>query len=421
MSGFGGSSGSTVDTELPAASDESDGKSDVSTSQIDSRLAGYNGTTWDRIRTAISTATSVTTGVLNALGLMKYNTAAPTLTDGQFVVQQCDDSGNLKVITQSSALPTGAATATKQDTGNTSLSSIDGKLSSLGQKVKATSVPVTIASDQDTLVVSDGAGSLTVDGTVTSNIGATNGLALDATLTGGTQKAITRGGAKGGTSAADVTSTAIDVDHQALDIADGGGSLTVDGTVTSNIGTTNGLALDATLTGGTHAAIVRGGAKGATAAATITSTANGADHQGLDVIELLGAAAEDNTNGVIAGQTKLLAVNTYSPSLATNLGANTAGVAKASAGNVYAVTFSNENLVARFLQLHNKATTPAAAEAPIYSFYVANGASRTIGAEFFLDGGANFATGIGWAWSTTKATFTDSATASEHVVHIHYK
>lgn len=38
----------------------------------------------------------------------------------------------------------------------------------------------------------------------------------------------------------------------AVNIQDGGNSITVDGTVTSNIGTTNGLALDATLTGGTQ-------------------------------------------------------------------------------------------------------------------------------------------------------------------------
>lgn len=45
-----------------------------------------------------------------------------------------------------------------------------------------------------------------------------------------------------------------------------------------------GAALDATLTGGTQQAINRGGAKGATAAATVTSTASGADHQGLDAV-----------------------------------------------------------------------------------------------------------------------------------------
>lgn len=60
----------------------------------------------------------------------------------------------------------------------------------------------------------------------------------------------------------------------------------VSGTLTCNAGSnlnTSALALDATLTGGTQKAITRGGAKGATSAADVTSTANGADHQGLDV------------------------------------------------------------------------------------------------------------------------------------------
>jgi hypothetical protein len=54
-----------------------------------------------------------------------------------------------------------------------------------------------------------------------------------------------------------------------------------------------GLATDATLTGGTQKAIVRGGAKGATAAADITSTAEGADHQAIDVQNYHGAVAID--------------------------------------------------------------------------------------------------------------------------------
>lgn len=81
--------------------------------------------------------------------------------------------------------------------------------------------------------VTDNGGSLTVDGTVTANIGTTNGLALDATLTNGTQKAIVRGGSKGTTTAADVTSTSINADHQALDVtlynADGSTPLSLDG------------------------------------------------------------------------------------------------------------------------------------------------------------------------------------------------
>lgn len=53
-------------------------------------------------------------------------------------------------------------------------------------------------------------------GTVSASI--TNAFALDATLTGGTAKAIARGGAKGTTAAADVTSTASGVNHNALDV-----------------------------------------------------------------------------------------------------------------------------------------------------------------------------------------------------------
>lgn len=64
---------------------------------------------------------------------------------------------------------------------------------------------------------------------VTANAGTnlnTSALALDATLTGGTQKAIARGGAKGSTTAADVTSTASGANHQPIDVAlyDGSGN-----------------------------------------------------------------------------------------------------------------------------------------------------------------------------------------------------
>ena len=51
------------------------------------------------------------------------------------------------------------------------------------------------------------------------NIGSTNGLALDATQTNGTQKSIVRGGVKGTSTAADITSTIVDVNTQALDVS----------------------------------------------------------------------------------------------------------------------------------------------------------------------------------------------------------
>jgi hypothetical protein len=63
-----------------------------------------------------------------------------------------------------------------------------------------------------------------VSGTVTANLGTVAGVALDATLTGGAAKSIVRGGAKGGTAAADITGSSVDADHQALDVWIRGGA-----------------------------------------------------------------------------------------------------------------------------------------------------------------------------------------------------
>src|SRR6266850_2105381 len=56
-----------------------------------------------------------------------------------------------------------------------------------------------------------------------------------------------------------------------------------------------GAALSAPQTDGTQKAIARGGAKGATTAADLTSTAEGADHQALDVQLYHGGTAKDPT------------------------------------------------------------------------------------------------------------------------------
>lgn len=61
---------------------------------------------------------------------------------------------NINNVSGTVSLPTGAATEAKQDTGNTSLSSIDGKTPSLGQALMASSVPVAIASNQSAIPAS---------------------------------------------------------------------------------------------------------------------------------------------------------------------------------------------------------------------------------------------------------------------------
>lgn len=104
------------------------------------------------------------------------NGASALKVDGSAVTQP--------VSAASLPLPTGAATSAAQTTGNTSLASIDGKLASLGQKTMAGSEPVVIASDQSAIPVTGTFWQTTqpVSGTVTANIGTTNGLALDASV-----------------------------------------------------------------------------------------------------------------------------------------------------------------------------------------------------------------------------------------------
>lgn len=62
-------------------------------------------------------------------------------------------SWSLTNISGTISLPTGASTSALQTTGNSSLSSIDTKVPALGQAVMASSVPVTIASNQSTVSV----------------------------------------------------------------------------------------------------------------------------------------------------------------------------------------------------------------------------------------------------------------------------
>lgn len=104
------------------------------------------------------------------------------------VVVKTDGTNNALVVTQNTQpLPTGAATAALQSTGNSSVSSIDGKLGTLGQKAMAGSAPVVIASDQSAIPIS---------GTVTAtnlSIGTNNAsIPLSSTQVGGSDGTLLR-------------------------------------------------------------------------------------------------------------------------------------------------------------------------------------------------------------------------------------
>jgi len=89
-------------------------------------------------------------------GFALETTLGSVLTELQ---QKTEPTDTQPISAAALPLPSGAATSALQTTGNTSLSNIDGKLNSLGQKTMAASVPVVISSDQSPVAVS---------GTVTS-------------------------------------------------------------------------------------------------------------------------------------------------------------------------------------------------------------------------------------------------------------
>ena len=82
------------------------------------------------------------------LGVRQDADTSPVTADGDYHALIFDDSGALKVNVKTSALPSGASTSAKQDTANTSLSSIDGKIPSLGQALETASVPVVLTAAQ---------------------------------------------------------------------------------------------------------------------------------------------------------------------------------------------------------------------------------------------------------------------------------
>lgn len=119
------------------------------------------------------------------------------------------------------------------------------------------------------------------------------------------------------------------------------------------------------------------------------------------------------------------------PSLYAPLTQVTKDLVKATYGHVSSLFASNANASLRYLQLHNKASPPAGGDVPVYSIPIPAGAAAAPGMiildQVFFSAlqredaqGGHFPLGIGVAISTTFGNFTDSATAADHVVVIHY-
>ncbi len=87
----------TADTEFPAAATMADAAANSTTTNVDARNMGWNGTTWDRLRVGTVTPTATLTGWLNTLTWAVYNATPTARTEGQGGPLQADASGNLLV------------------------------------------------------------------------------------------------------------------------------------------------------------------------------------------------------------------------------------------------------------------------------------------------------------------------------------
>jgi hypothetical protein len=79
--------------------------------RVASASLGFNGTTWDMLRSGITGVVSSVTGFLNGLVFGQYKASPPSLTDGQYTSLQLDSSGNLKTASQGLKLNGSTATA----------------------------------------------------------------------------------------------------------------------------------------------------------------------------------------------------------------------------------------------------------------------------------------------------------------------
>lgn len=139
---------------------------------------------------------------------------------------------------------------------------------------------------------------------------------------------------------------------------------------------------------------------------------SGIDASGNPVMLRLGS------NGSLTGAPNTVAAN--SPSRFQNLGANATLNVKATPGNVFSLTCYNANAAAQYVQLHNTDTVPSTGvTVPIYCFLVPPASQIIVGTDFFTNNGVNFATGIAFAFSTTRDVYT-AATAGDQSTRILY-
>jgi len=267
----------------------------------------------------------------------------------------------------------GVATSARQDTGNTSVASIDTKTPALGQALAANSVPVILPAATVTTLTPPAA--ITGFGTA----------ANQSTIIGhvdGIETAIAS------------TNTKLDTVNTNLGTIDG----RVDGLEASNSAIQTAVQLlddtiftdDAAFTPGTSKVQAVGFLADETATDSVDEGDAGAARMTLDRKQIVTTYAH--------------AAGGATPYKLVSAATTNATSVKASAGTVYMITASNVNAAARYLKLYNKASAPTVGtDAPVLTLIIPG---NTAGAGTNIPVptcGLAFSTGIAFAL-TTEAT-----------------
>jgi hypothetical protein len=329
---------------------------------------------------------------LTMAGVTRADTAASQVgTDGDRSTLIVDASGRMHVNVGTSALPTGASTSAKQDTGNTSLASIDGKITAVNTGavvVSSSALPsgASTSAKQDTQITAEQAIQASVEliddtvatlGTTTYTEATTKGITIGAvrrdantTLVDTTNEvaplqvnatgelkvaqiqalpaganAIGKLAANDGVDIGDVTINNAS-GGSAVNIQDGGNSITVDGAVTTS-GTVTEANSGAALTSlqliddivytddtSTHAT---GTSKGAGIMAVAAPTDASVDANDIGMVAMTTARALKNDLTTIAGTAAVNGSGTATGALRVELPTNGTGVI-ATVGAVTAIT-----------------------------------------------------------------------------------
>lgn len=127
---------------------------------------------YQRVKITDGTADSENHMLVEAAGNITAKLIAGTAAIGKLAANSGVVIGDVNVV--SNTLATGAASSAKQDTGNSSLTSIDGKIPALGQALAAASVPVVLTAAQMTTLTPLSSVTATLSAETTKVIGTVN-------------------------------------------------------------------------------------------------------------------------------------------------------------------------------------------------------------------------------------------------------